>query len=190
MTRSSILFAALFALLLFVAGDAQAVDTTKYPATLVDQTCTDAKDTVTGQGPFSTFVQDTTGGGADGLCDHDNRILTGAIASDTTFGPLSGGTGACYIVFLDGNTVTGGDTKWDVIVQVQQPHNGEMEDVDSITTLVTGASDVVYLVGLSTGYAFDSLTESLNVRLSPRWYLKLDLNTATSWTGEISMVRC
>ena len=36
---------------------------------------------------------------------------------------------------------------------------------------------VVYLVGLPTGYAFDSLTESLNVRLSRSWYLKLNLNT-------------
>jgi hypothetical protein len=189
MRKHNILFATLFALLLF-AWPAFAANTTKYPATLVDQTCTDAKDTVTGQGAFSTHIQDTTGGGADGLCDHDNRILTGALTSDTTFGPLRGGANACFIVFLDGNTVTGGDTKWDVIVQIKQPHNAEMEDVDSITALVTGVSDVVYLIGLPTGYAFDSLTESLNVRLSPNWYLKLDLNTATSWTGEISMVRC
>lgn len=189
MTKYHIL-AALLALLLFVAGDAFAVDTTKYPATLVDQTCTDDNDTVSGTGAFDTFVENVVGGGANGKCDHDNRILTGAITSDTTFGPLRGGTNACFVVFLDGNTVTGGDTKWDVIVQIQQPHNAEMEDVDSITTLVTGVSDVVYLVGLPTGYAFDSLTESLNVRLSPRWYLKLDLNTATSWTGEISMVGC
>ena len=173
-----------FAFIVLVALIAQpAIAATEYPSTLVEQTCTDAASTTS-----TGYSQ--VGGSTDKKCDHDRRILTGAIVADTTFGPFPGGRSACFIVFLDGNTVTGGDTKWDVIVQVKQPHNAEMESVDSITTLVTGAGDAVYMIGLPTGFAFDSLTESLNVRLPDAWYLKLDLKTATSWTGEISMVGC
>jgi len=80
MRKHSILFAALFALLLFVSGDAFAAGE-KYPTVLVDQGCTDAKDTVDATGPFDRFVEDVTGGGANGKCDHDNRILTGALAA-------------------------------------------------------------------------------------------------------------
>ena len=167
--------------LALVAPSAYAATT--YSATLVDQDCTDdASTTSTG------YTQ--VCGSTDKKCDHDRRILTGAIVADTTFGPFEGGRGRCYLIFLDGNTVTGGDTKWDVIIQAKQPHNDEMESADSITTLGVAAEDLVFMVGLPTGYAFDSLTESLNLRLPISWYLKLDLNTATSWTGEISMVGC
>jgi hypothetical protein len=186
MTRSSILFAALFALLLFVAIDAQAVDTTKYPATLVDQTCTDAKDTVTGQGPFSTFVQDTTGGGADGLCDHDNRILTGALTSDTTFGPFRKG---CVYLLLDPSAVTGGDTKWFVHLQIKRPHTGVLRDYDIMGEAVA-ASGKAYLFGAGNGQAASQIAEVSTVPLPSQWWFQLNLNTATSWTGEIGMVSC
>ena len=162
-----------------------------YPTTLVDQGCTDSYDTPAAQGTANRIIEpaEQTSGSADTRCDHDSRILTGELDANTTFGPFRGGLSACYLVFADGNTVTGGGTQWGIIIQVEQPHNAELENVDA-ATLVTGVVDAVWLIGLPSGYAFDSLTESLNVRLSAEWYLFLDLNVATAWTGELSLVGC
>jgi hypothetical protein len=191
MTRHTILFVALFALLLFVAIDAQAVDTTKYPATLVDQTCTDAKDTVTGQGAFSTFVQDTTGGGADGLCDHDKRILTGAITSDTTFGPFVGGPiMPCWYVFFEVTASTGGDTNWHPVVGVKGPHDGVVREIHSGADVSPVTGDHIITLGSSAQHNPSGDEYQLNAQIAREWYLILDLDTATSWTGEISMVGC
>jgi hypothetical protein len=171
------------------AFPAVAVDTTRYPSTIVEQTCTDSFDTPAAQdgGDVRPAVQ--TSGSGDDRCDHDSRILTdAALVADTTFGPFKGGKAACWIIFADGNTVTGGDTKWGIIIQAAQPHDLAKETLDA-STLVTGVTDSVWMVGLPTGHSF-TVTEDLNLRLPRLWYLVLDLNTATSWLGEISMVPC
>ena len=183
----AVLELALFALLAFTLPAYGAGEV--YPTVLVDQGCTDSFDTPAAATAFVLPPAVQISGSADGNCDHDSRILTGALTADTTFGPLRGGKTACVLVFADGNTVTGGDTKWGIIVQVKQPHNDEMQAVDS-SALLTGVTDGEFLIGLPTGYSYGSLDESLNARLPGAWFLVLDLNTATSWTGEISLVDC
>ncbi len=181
------------ACLIWFASAAHAADETSYPSTLVEQTCTDLYDVpanITGAIGSGWSVPPQTSGSGDDFCDHDSRILTdAALVADTLFGPFEGGIGACYIIFADGNTVSGGDTKWGIVVQVIQPHDGVVESLDA-ASVVTGVVDAVWMVGLPTQYSYSALDEELNVRLPDRWYLLLDLNTATSWLGEISMVRC
>ncbi len=177
----------LFAMLVFVLPVYGAGEV--YPTVLVDQGCTDSFDTPAAATEFVLPPSVQTSGSGDGNCDHDSRILTGALVADTTFGPLRGGKTACVLVFADGNTVTGGDTKWGIVVQIKQPHNDEMQSIDS-SVLLTGVTDGEWMIGLPTGYSYGSLDESLNARLPGAWFLVLDLNTATSWTGEISLVGC
>jgi hypothetical protein len=190
MTLRLLFFAALFAALLFVLP-AFAADTTRYPATLVEQTCTDSFNVPAAATVYNMEPAIQTSGTGDDKCDHDSRILTdAAIVADTAFGPFPGGKGLCFLVFADGNTVTGGDTKWGIAVQVTQPHDGVKQTIDS-SAVLTGVTDGEFLIGLPTGYTYDSLDESLNLRIpQDDWYLILDLNTATSWLGEISMVGC
>jgi hypothetical protein len=188
MTRHTILFAALLALLLFVASDAQAVDTTKYPAVLVDQTCTDANDTVTGQGAFSTFVENVVGGGPNGKCDHDNRILTGALVADTVFGPLPGGRTQCIILRVVPSAVTGGDTKWRIILRIADPLAGTTADYD-VGAFNPGVTTKILSFGVA-GTAASTVSEAMAGTLPNPYWLELDLETATSWTGNIYMARC
>ncbi len=174
------------------ASAAHAVDETSYPTTLVDAACTDANDTVSGTatGYLVQYTEDVVGGGANGQCDHDNRILTGALSADTTFGPFVGGKGACIYLFADGNTVTGGDTKWTIDVYMKQPHDGVLQVLEQ-GTLLTGSVDSVFVLGISTQHGPSiAAKEILTARLPEQFWLTLDLDTATSWAGELSMVRC
>ena len=192
--QKQFLLAALAAILALVfAGAASAADETSYPSTLVEQTCTDAFDApanITGAIGGGWSVPPQTSGSGDDFCDHDSRILTdAALVADTVFGPFEGGLAACYIIFADGNTVSGGDAGWAIAVHATQPHDGVKEVLD-LATEVTGVTDEVWSVGLPTQYSYSALSEELNVRLPTRWYLVLTLLGATSWLGEISMVRC
>ena len=175
--RNFVALAAFALLALFCVSAAYAA--TEYPSTLVEQTCTDTESTAS-----TGYAQ--SGGSTDKKCDHDRRILTGAIVADTTFGPFPGGR--CVYIFADGNTVTGGDTKWHFTINAKQPHNAEIQWVD-ISDVYTGAADSVLLVGVGTDSDTDGAYE-LDIPLPNLWYLILDLNTADSWTGEISLVGC
>ena len=162
----------------------------RYPTTLVDQDCQDYYNVPAAQTGGSVAPAAQTSGTGDDRCDHDSRIVTdAAFVAGTTFGPFKGGKSACYIIFADGNAVTGGDAGWGIVVQATQPHDGVKESLDAAAE-VTGVVDAVWMVGLPTEYSYSALDEELNVRLPNRWYLVLDLLGATSWYGEISMVGC
>ncbi len=179
------LFVALLSLPAFGAGES-------YPSTLIDQGCTDSYDTPAAVAEPNLVIEppEQVSGSADGTCDLDSRILTGALTSDTTFGPLRGGRSACIYLFADGNTVTGGDTKWTIDVYIKQPHDGVLQVLEQ-GTLITGNLDVLFLLGVSTAHnpSIASI-ELLTARLPEQFWLTLDLDTATSWTGELSMARC
>ena len=160
-----------------------------YPSTLVDQGCTDSYSVPAAASESNLVIEPSTqtSGSADGTCDHDNRILTGAITADTTFGPLRGER--CLYIFADGNTVTGGDTKWRISVQAKQPHDAVLQTIHTFAE-ATAAADDILLVADMTAAEGGSVTAVADMHLPDTWYLLLDLNTATSWTGEISMVTC
>jgi len=163
-----------------------------YPNVLVDQTCADNYDTPAAATAATKSVRPTaqTSGSSDTFCDHDSRIRTGAITGDTTFGPFSRyHFGNCVYIFADGNTVTGGDTKWRLQIKATQPHNSEAQALDNSAS-GTGAEDLVVAVGTTTAVDAAYVGDFMALPLPDLWYLLLDLNTATSWTGEISITSC
>ena len=185
--RLAFLFIWLFVLLplpAFGAGES-------YPTTLVDQGCTDDYDTPAAQGTTNRIIEPAkqTSGSGDDRCDHDSRILTDEIDADTTFGPFPGGKGACWYVFTDANTVTGGDTKWLLQILARQPHDSVLEALDDLSE-VTGAADDIWSIGIPYNRLTPKDQDDSQMALPRPWYLLLNLNTATSWTGEISMVGC
>ena len=160
-----------------------------WPSVLIDQTCGDSYNVPAARtgGGIPPAVQ--VSGTGDDRCDHDSRIFTdAALVADTVFGPFQGSPTACFIIFADGNAVSGGDSGWGIAIQIVQPHDGVKETLDAAAE-VNGVTDSVWMVGLPTGYSY-TITEDLNVRLPGDWYLVLDLLGATSWLGEISMVGC
>lgn len=182
-----VLLAVLWALPAFGAG------TEYFPNVLISQACTDDNATPAGatagaSGGTRPAIQ--TGGATDGRCDHDSRIITGAITGDTTFGPFSGRKySGCVYIFADGNTVTGGDTKWRIQYKVAQPHDAVAQAIDNSAD-GTGVEDVVFILGVTTTVSGSEVDDTMAVPIADRFYLLLDLNTATSWTGEMSLVAC
>jgi hypothetical protein len=180
-----------------LGAPAWAIDTTKYPRTLVDSTCTDTEDTpsptTVGAVKPGGFVPAPTvqlTGSADGYCDHDSRILTGAIVADTTFGPfISGQPGSQInglVIFTDGDTVTGGDTKYHIAIAVPSPHDEAVIEFDAFA-LATGNGNTIWTIGRNAGTPA-GVTETLLSPIPDTFYIILDLNTATSWTGDISIM--
>lgn len=184
----NIFIGALFALLLFAVPSAHAIDETHYPTTLIDSTCTDDNATPAPAAQPSSVVRPAaqTGGTADGLCDHDARILTGAIIADTVFTIAS--RSSCYLALGLGTTVTGGDTKWRLSILSEHPVTGSSADID-VGALVTGAVGNFIFIGLSTNYSASGAV-FLNVPVMNPLFLELDLQTATSWTGNLSLLEC
>ncbi len=176
---------------LLLALPAVAADTNKFPWTLVDSTCTDSFDTPAAStlaiADFDTYQSPAVqvSGSGDGFCDNDSRIVTGAIVADTAFGPFSGKNVQGFILFADGDTVTGGDTKYHVSLAVQKPHDSAAIELDA-AALITGNGNVFFTIGTDIGTPSQD-DEGLEVPIPDIFYVLLDLNTATSWTGNISM---
>jgi hypothetical protein len=187
MTRHTILFAALLALLLFVAGDASAVNEGNYPTTLVDANCTDTEDTA-GEFVFgSQFVQET--GSADGLCDHDSRIIQAAITVDTNFGPLKLPVGTrCIVVWSDGDVVSNDTQSWRINLVTIRPHDGSFQAIAFGETNSTEADhDVSFCPGEYANPAASAITiGNKDVPVPRTFYIQLDMMSATSWAGSLS----
>ena len=189
-------FILFWALLVLIAAPALAADTNKYPATLVDVTCTDTEDTPAAVTPGLTHfhkynpkpaVQLT--GSADGFCDNDSRIVATvatAITADATFGPFNGRGVKGIFLYVDGDAVTGGDTKYHMALAGQKPHDGAVIELD-YTGFATGNGVVVYTIGTTIGTP-NGDTEGLEVQIPNVFYILLDLNTADSWQGDISIL--
>jgi len=174
------------ALILFLAPTAQASDATYFPNVLIDNTCTDSFDTP-GNGSGSVRPAIQTSGSGDGYCDHDSRILEGAVAADTVF-TVPAKPGHCYMILAYATAATGGDTKWRINILTKNTATGAARDMDS-SALLTGNTNGLFIVGSATAFA-GTITEVLTVPVTNPMYVELDLNTATSWTGNISLHEC
>jgi hypothetical protein len=186
MRKHNILFAALFALLLF-AWPAFAVDTTRYPSTLMDNTCTDTEDTVGGQGYGSMFVQTT--GSADLLCDHDLRIAKSADA-DITWGPFNLKPGSIGILlYVDADAVSNDTDTWRTDILIYSPH-GEANISWANTTEASTEGDKTYsYANMLLATTIGASTEEIDVAFPVgEFYIQLNLNSASTWAGGISWI--
>ena len=184
-------------IVLLLAAPAWAVDTNRYPLTLVDQTCTDTEDapaaytpgatTLSGSSPVvsSTALIQLTGS-ADTFCDNDSRLRKGALVADTTFGPFDKGNIKGFYLYVDADTVTGGDTTWFIHILGKKPHDGTNSIVDSAAEQ-TGTGNVIFAFGARMGSP--SLAVAAELQLPKVFYIQLDLPAggATSVTADISM---
>jgi hypothetical protein len=180
--------------LMLLAVPAWAVDTTVYPQTLVDSTCTDSEDVPTAVTPGTSHlgrfnpkpaIQLT--GSADGFCDHDSRIRTTAVtpfAADVDFGPFAKGDIQGIFLYVDGDAVTGGDTKYQMSLLGVKPHDGALIVLQTATE-ATGNGNVIFAFGSELGTP--TPTVEAEAPLPKTFYIQLDLNTADSWDGDISM---
>ena len=183
------------AMLVMLAAPAWGVDTTKYPSTLVDSTCTDTEDTpaatTLGAVGFGGYIPAPTvqlTGSADGYCDHDSRILASstAIVADTTFGPFSGKGIKGFILYADGDAVTGGDTNYHIDIGVKKPHDGVVIEID-VGDDKTANGNVTFSFGTDVGTPSQGGDRTL-VPLANTFYIILDIDTADSWAGDISLI--
>lgn len=188
-------------LVLLIPLVASAANTNKYPDTLVDQTCADDNDVPAAVTPELTVIGGSPtihapgalvqlSGSADGFCDNDSRIIAtiaSGISADTRFGPFSMPLNYPILFgMFEGSAVTGGDTKWRVRFEILKPHEAEFLAAGFDTTLVTGNVDLYFAAGLNTTIAFAG--EDLDAAMPRVFYMLLDLNTATSWTGDASLM--
>ena len=189
--KHTLLFGLLVAFALW-ALPAFAANTTRFPATILEQTCTDSYDVPAAQTGGGTRPAVQISGSADTRCDHDSRITTAAITtSPVTFGPFyKNDFGGCVYIFVDANTVTGGDAGWILSVHTKTPHTAEWRTVDT-TGELTGVTDETIVFGRSPwSGAQGSADIELSAPIPNTWYIWLSQAGATSWTGEISMVSC
>jgi hypothetical protein len=177
---------ALFALLLF-AWPAFAVDTTKYPSTLMDNTCTDTEDTI-GEFVFGNqYVQVT--GSADLLCDHDSRIYKSAVA-DVTWGPFNLKPGSIGILlYVDADAVSNNTDTWRTDILIYSPH-GEANISWANTTEASTEGDKTYsYANMKFATTIGGSTEAIDVAFPVgEFYIQLNVNSATTWAGGISWI--
>ena len=182
----------LFLCVLLVPSVAVAIDTNKYPYTLVDQACTDSYDvpaaSTLGLGHFLQYnppaVQ--TSGNPDTFCDNDSRIKTGAISVDTVFGPFNGEGIDGVIFFFDVTAAPGGDSEYQIELQAKRPNDGTQFVVDRPAVL-TGAQEGFYVIGINPGSPSEEEAD-YETFLPRAFYINLDLEGATSVTGDFSMM--
>jgi hypothetical protein len=185
-------FVVLIALLVPVSASAE----TYYPTTLLDQSCTDSFDTPAAPAAATLAINEyrqkvtQVSGSADNLCDHDPRIVTGALTADTDFGPFVLPPGADgFYLRVDADTVTGGDTDWRIMILLKIPHDGALTGVDA-TSDQTGAGNVLFTFGSDTTANPGADTEQMDAPIPAEYYVRLDFVAAgaTSITADISMV--
>ena len=175
------LFAALF------AWPALAVNDGSYPQTILDDTCTDSNDTPAAQTGGWVRPPVQASGSADGFCDHDSRIRETALTASTEFGPFTLPNGTRGVVLIvDANVVSNDTDTWRPALSFMIPAT------QSTTTLALGAStatEAVHYFSFAPGeYATPAIVGVANVDVAVprRFYINLNLQTATSWEGIIS----
>ena len=174
---------------LLLAAVAFAEDDYYYPNVIMSTTCTDTNDTPAGASLVALpggrpAVQ--ASGSADGRCDHDSRISIGELSADETFGPLPGKPYQGYYVFVDA-TVTG--TTFRLQAYAAKAHDGVLILLDAGSANGNGTADYIWEVGTTDGgYAPSETITALEAPLPGRWWLRVDLLTATAITADISMV--
>jgi hypothetical protein len=173
-----------------------------YPHTLIDQSCTDIYDVPAAYTPSevtalggprrvilpSALVQ--VSGSPDGFCDNDSRIIYGNITADTDLGPLILPTQSkCFLWFFNGDTVTGGDTTYDMKILAVAAHDGAKKVVGTVE--ITGTGDQVYSVGADPNVAGGNFLE-ITVPVPRPFYLRVNFEAggATLITAESSIVAC
>lgn len=170
-----------------LAFPAMAVDTTSWPTVIVDHTCTDANDAPAASAGGSIKPAPQTAGPADGFCDHDSRILTGAIVADTTFAVPT--TGNCLLLIAVATAATGGDTAWRINIADTNLVTGTVHQLD-LGASRTGNVTATMLVGTPSTYSGTQISETVTMPIQNPFTFQLDLNTATSWTGAITAEEC
>lgn len=193
------------AFVLLFAGAASAIDTTKYPSTITDSTCTDASDVPAAYTPGLTSIGGSSygsvasatitqlSGSPDGYCDHDSRILkmTGAFAltEDTNFGPFTlapGYTG--YYLFVDAVVVHASTGDFIMFLGVKKPHDGAVFAALDSGTLQAGSADYVFAFGAPSLQNPTGETADPDAPIPQEFYVVYDERTATSFSGDISVV--
>ncbi|MFZ2804318.1 MAG: hypothetical protein WA001_03770 [Patescibacteria group bacterium] len=176
------------------------------PGTLIDGNCADSFTGGLGdreQGPpFGTAA-------ANGRCDSNQNVLTGAQTADVVFGPFTRGDHSMVIGIFDATATSAAGT-WGVCLAVAKayeppsvPALGSELKIISCSAAITGTvTDQSFSFG-SAGVAvnFSSASpansSSMTAPLPDSFYLLLDLfggvghstpTSATSWTGSASLV--
>ena len=180
---------------LLVPAVSSAIDTNRYPYTLIDQTCTDANDSPARPAvPLGTFdgklrATPQTSGSPDGYCDNDPWIVTGALTADTVFGPFALPEGSSgFYMFVDA-TVVGTTWAWNIMAQV--PFDGRTQSVDSLAQQ-SGSADLIFSFGADTGRSANNVVNSPLGRgdgpVPNPFYLLYNETSATSFTADVGLV--
>jgi hypothetical protein len=186
MRKHNILFAALFALLLF-AWPAFAANEGSYPHTIVDAGCTDDNATPAPRATPSTVLRNAvqTGGAADGFCDHDSRIVQSTLTEDTDFGPFSfapGHTG--ILVYVDADDVTADNGTWSIRLRTKRPHDGVIFPFASSGEKNSEGNTSVSFGPVS---GIGAVTD-VDTNIPREFYIQYDEVLATAWDGAISWI--
>ena len=193
MTRRTLFstLAMLWVLSLLLAMPALAINESTWQSTLLDSDCTDAKDTVPSSwGPTGTepFVESTTGSGANGKCDHDNRILTGALTSSQSFTAITLPAGHMGMeIWVDADDVVADAGTWRIRLLVTKPHDDAAIVVQQFAEM-SSEGNKAFVIYPHASIVWDGDTDALDGPLPRTFIVQLSLNTATSFAGDISWV--
>jgi len=166
------------------AAPALAINTTHFPSTLMDSTCTDTEDTPAPVSGGSTRPAVQLTGTADGFCDHDSRIVTGAVTADTNW-DINKKDCASGFIHVDANTVSNDTDTWQIKLLIQKPHDLAFVQLEnSGSQAVEGVTK--YAFG-QIGVTSTQIKTVMNVVLPAVFRIQLDVVTATSWAGNISL---
>ena len=193
-------FILFWALLVLFAAPAWAIDTNKYPHTLIDQTCTDSYNVpaaftpsavhVLG-GPPQVIASQITqlSGTSDGFCDNDSRIITRDITADISIGPFSLPEWASGIILLvDVNAITGGSTDANFQFRYVRPHEA-VESTYATTATISATGDLTYIVRPDpAAHAYSPSTAEIPIALGPGYLIRVNLISATLVTLNMSQL--
>lgn len=169
-----------------LAFPAMAVDTTSYPHVLLDSSCTDANDAPAASAGGSIKPAPQTAGPADGFCDHDSRILTGALTADTVFAPLYLPSGAMGIlVYTDADAVSNDTDTWTVRLRTYRTFDDVTVVADQTASQATEGNKSFGFMPFALAADSGSITAEVDVVVPRKFAIELELVSATSWTGDI-----
>jgi len=187
-----------FAFALLLPLSASAVEPAHWPATLIDFNCTDSFNAGSSFVWLTSTYTVQTSGTADDLCDSDNRVVDGsaAITSDWTSAALSLPPDANgFYIHANSQTATGGSTDWNVCIMAEtpeEPGTNRAACCVTATPFIVGAVDKFYWVGImgvGPGSPWQVSTDAaVQCAIPKNFKVKLDLVTATSWTGNLSII--
>ena len=175
--------------LLFAAFDASA--TGNYPGILMDSSCTDTEDTPAEAqaGTFAVRPLVQLTGSLDGFCDHDSRVLSGPVTADTQFGPFKRDPGAVgFLLFVDADVVSNDTDTWQFDIKIQRPHEAVKHIIKSTASQNTEGNSLFAFLPLLQAADAGTATE-IDVIMHEVFWITLELGTATSWDGNISVMQ-